>query len=64
MNEKLLAIADSLDAKADTAKEKAIADTYAASESGSNVAMMMAHVQAIRADIFREVAASLREAAH
>lgn len=63
MNDKLLVVAASLEKKADASKAKALADTDAALAASDNTKLLLATMEGHRATIYREVAASLREAA-
>ena len=63
MNEQLIAAARSLEAKAEASKAKAIAETDAAIKADNSGKLRLAHIEGMRYSIFREVAASLREAA-
>ncbi len=63
MNEQLIAAARSLEAKAEASKAKAIADTDAAIAADDSASLRLAHIEGMRYSIYREVAASLREAA-
>lgn len=64
MNDKLLAVAASLEKKADASKAKALVDTDAAFDACDNTKLMLATMEGYRATIYREVAASLREVAN
>lgn len=63
MSRVLIAAACSLEAKANASKAQANSDTDEALASGNTEKLRLATMEAMRATIYREVAASLREAA-
>ena len=63
MNEQMIAVARSLESKAEASKAKALAETNAASAANDNMSLKLALLEGMRSSIYAEVAASLREAA-
>lgn len=63
MNHQLISAALSLEAKADAAKEQAILETDAALAENSIAGLQLAAQTGLKSVIYREVAATLREAA-